>query len=503
MTTVSLRRTAGSYSAFYAIFFIALLGLHSPVLSLPYFWDELGQFIPAALDIFQLGAWVPKTTLPNVHPPGVMAYLAGVWSIFGYSITATRIAMLSIAALGVLATFLVTIELCRPLPGSPAFVAPALLLASPLFWAQSVMAQLDMPAMTLSCLAIWLFFRKELTLCIACCTALVLAKETGLVVPFAFACFLLRKREFARAAAFVIPVVALVSWLVMLHHATGHWLGNQEFTHYNIAFQLHPVRLPLTFVRRLFYLFVDNLHIAGTLVIIHALRRRRDLFQNENWALILTIVVLHVIVVTVLGGAALERYLMPVIPLYYAAVAAALTTLGRITRLAVVVAMLTGLFAGVLLNSPLAYPFENNAAFVSFVRLQQHAAEYIQTELPGRTVTSAWPFPDALRRPEFGYVSHPIAVRGIENFNSETVFHLADRVDVLVLYSRTWEPKWGALRSDWVVDFLTKYYYYQPQVTSDEIRIVLGMTPVARWEENGQWIEVFTRTQDNRPALVL
>ena len=105
--------------------------------------------------------------------------------------------------------------------------------------------------------------------------------------------------------------------------------------------------------------------------------------------------------------------------------------------------------------------------------------------------------------PEFGYVSHPIAVRGIENFNSETVFPLAGRVDVLVVYSRTWEPKWGALGSDWVVDFLTKYYFYQPQVTADEIRIVLGMTPVARWEENGQWIEVYTRTQDNRPALVL
>src|SRR3954453_21492926 len=197
MTTASLRRKAGSYSAFYAFFFLVLLGLHWPVLSLPYFWDELGQFIPAALDIFQLGAWVPKTTLPNVHPPGVMSYLAGVWSIFGYSIPATRVAMLAFAALGVLATFLVTIELCRPLPGAPAFVAPALLLASPLFWAQSMMAQLDMPAMVLTCLAMWLFFRRKLALCVGCCTALVLAKETGLVVPFVFACFLLRKRAFA------------------------------------------------------------------------------------------------------------------------------------------------------------------------------------------------------------------------------------------------------------------------------------------------------------------
>ena len=57
--------------------------------------------------------------------------------------------------------------------------------------------------------------------------------------------------------------------------------------------------------------------------------------------------------------------------------------------------------------------------------------------------------------------------------------------------------------SEWVVDFLTKYYFYKPQVTADEIRIVMGMSPVARWEENGQWIEVYTRTQDDRPVLIL
>src|SRR4051794_29944062 len=140
MATASLRRTATSYVAFYLLFFAALVALHWPVLSLPYFWDELGQFIPGALDILQLGAWVPKTTLPNVHPPGVMAYLAGVWTIFGYSIVTTRVAMLAVAAVGVLAAFLVCIELCRPLPGTPALIAPVLLLASPLFWSQSMMA---------------------------------------------------------------------------------------------------------------------------------------------------------------------------------------------------------------------------------------------------------------------------------------------------------------------------------------------------------------------------
>ena len=51
---------------------------HATFLKLPFFWDELGQFVPAALDIFRDGAWIPHSTVPNVHPPGVMAYLAAV-----------------------------------------------------------------------------------------------------------------------------------------------------------------------------------------------------------------------------------------------------------------------------------------------------------------------------------------------------------------------------------------------------------------------------------------
>ena len=71
---------------------------HAPYFGLPYFWDELGQFVPSALDILHDGAWVPHSAVPNAHPPGVMAYLALVWKIFGYSIAATRAAMLALAA---------------------------------------------------------------------------------------------------------------------------------------------------------------------------------------------------------------------------------------------------------------------------------------------------------------------------------------------------------------------------------------------------------------------
>ena len=54
----------------------AALLLHLPLVSRPYFWDEAGQFIPASLDLFYAGELVPHSTIPNVHPPGIMLWLA-------------------------------------------------------------------------------------------------------------------------------------------------------------------------------------------------------------------------------------------------------------------------------------------------------------------------------------------------------------------------------------------------------------------------------------------
>src|ERR1035438_10001472 len=143
-----------SYTMAFGLIAFILILAHAPLLELPFYWDEIGQFVPASLDLFRGGAWIPVSTVPNVHPPGVMAYLALFWSIFGYSILTTRLAMLLLAAFGALVTFLLAIELARGAMGTPAFAALALLCLSPLFFAQSMLAQLDMPAMCLSILAL-------------------------------------------------------------------------------------------------------------------------------------------------------------------------------------------------------------------------------------------------------------------------------------------------------------------------------------------------------------
>ena len=47
--------------------------------------------------------------------------------------------------------------------------------------------------------------------------------------------------------------MAVVLWLAYLYQSTGHIFGNAEFTHYNVGFQLHPMRLGVTLIRRVYY----------------------------------------------------------------------------------------------------------------------------------------------------------------------------------------------------------------------------------------------------------
>src|SRR5689334_4494336 len=101
-----------TYALFLLFFAVLVFVSHGAFIGLPFYWDEVGQFVPAALDLFHSGAMVSRSVTPGAHPPGVMAYLAGVWTLTGYSIVSTRAAMLLLASLCLLVVFLLAIKLC-------------------------------------------------------------------------------------------------------------------------------------------------------------------------------------------------------------------------------------------------------------------------------------------------------------------------------------------------------------------------------------------------------
>ncbi len=485
-----------SYVLAFGLIAAFLILLHGALLDLPFYWDETGQFVPAALDLFRAGAWIPVSTVPNVHPPGVMAYLALCWSIFGYSILATRLAMLLVAAFGALLTFLLAIELARGAMGTPAFAALALLCLSPLFFAQSLLAQLDMPAMCFSLLALLLFLQDRYRASAVACMVLVLVKETGAVVPALFGCWVLfegrGRKERMRALWFLLPVPGLLIWLIALHHSTGYWFGSAAFTVYNVREPLHATRFVLAFSRRLYYLFIGTGHFIGTFALLWALRRM-PLLKDRAWRIAWSFVLVQLLVVSALGGAVLERYVLPALPVVCIAFAVSLRALMARTRQLTLAALLACLIAANFVNPPYPFPWENNLAFVSFVGLEESAANMVEQHAGayagGGLVAAAFPMDDALRNPDFGFVRTPRKVIEISDFSLPEVEKLKARApemmpDMLVVYDRTWDPL-HLLDHPAVADFFARHYGYEPEMRADEIAVALSMRVVRRWTRRG------------------
>ncbi len=480
----------GSYILAFGLIALFLILAHGPLLELPFYWDEAGQFIPASLDLFRTGAWIPNSTAPNVHPPGVMAYLAVWWLIFGYSIVITRIAMLVIAAVGALATFLLGIELARGVTGTPGFTAIVLLCLSPLFFAQSMLAQLDMPAMSLSILALLLFLQNRFRASAVVCVVLVLVKETGVAAPALFGCWLFLERDYRRAMWFLLPLPGLLIWLAVLHHATGHWFGDPAFTAYNLWEPLHPVRLIVALLRRIYYLFIGSGHFIGTISLVWALRRM-PILRDRPWRIAASFVLVHVLVVSALGGAVLERYLLPALPIVYIAFAVSLQALAMKTRRLTFAALVACLIAANFVNPVYPFPFENNLEFVSFVGLEKSAAASV--ELHRGVVASAFPMAEALRNPDFGFVDVGREVIEAADFTAPEVEKLKSQSpDMVVVFTRTWDPL-HLLENPLVKRFLAKQYGYQREMRADEIAQALSMNVARKWTSRGLSFSLLTR----------
>jgi hypothetical protein len=496
---------------FLLLFGLPYFAVHTPLLGLPYFWDELGQFIPTALDLLRNGSWVAHSTLPNIHPPGVELYLVLWYKLFGYSIVITRVAMLVLAAFGALGTFLLAVELCRGARGAPAFYPVVLLLASPLFFMQSMMAQLDMPAMVFTVWALYFFVKQSFIASTIACVALVLSKETGVVVPLIFLTVLANRARhpkkvpgslsptpkptnpWKRAALFLIAPAVLGAWLLVLHNATGHWTGNADFARYNISYSLHPVRIGLTIIRRFFYIFIAEFRWIGSLALLMAMPRL-SLLLTRAWRVTLYVFLMNLLLMSLLGGAALERYVLPILPIFYIAVSVALTTYPRWLEVLATVAMVAGLIFSVFWNPPYPFPFENNLAMVDFVRLQEEAAHYTERNLPGSRVATAWPYTAGLSRPDYRFVERPMEVVETNDLHLSSIAAIPPQsFDVLITYTRTWAPPDGVVSNSLVRRFLTKFYDYAPDITEAECAR-LGLQPLMSWSRRGQAITIFGRT---------
>lgn len=512
----TLRQNLQTYAFIFTLLFVA----HAPLLRLPYFWDEAGYFIPAARDLLLTGSLIPHTTLSNAHPPLVMLWLAFWWKCSAFTPAVTRTAMLMIAAFALLGLW----RLARAVSNEVIAVATVICTALyPVFFAQSSLAQLDVLAAALTLWGLAMYVERRPVATIMFLSLAPLAKETAVVTPVALLAwelicpvFAARKRstkptheslclyrDVRHALSFLICPLPLLLWFAYHHYRTGFYLGNPDYLRYNLQATLNPLRIALALLIRLWHVFgYLNLFLL-TIGALYAMTRPPLLEADGslrpripiNVQLVLLVVLLaNVAAESVLGGAVLARYMLPVVPLV---ILVCVSTLHRrIRRWTWWIAFTCAAFVlQLLVPPPYRIAPEDTLLYRDYVVLHKKAADDLAKH-PGARVLTAWPASDELTRPFLGYVKQPLAIVRIENFSApeiERASHAIGEFDTAYLFTTKWEPPHPLL-----VDLFfgrsiqERFFDYHQDLSPQLAGNILGGRLSKYLNRNNEWIALIS-----------
>lgn len=495
--------------AIFVLTFAVVFLAHWTLLRLPYYWDEAGYYIPAAFDFFRTGSLIPYSTLSNAHPPLPSVYLAGFWKLFGFSPFVTRSAMCAISALALAAVWRIALAVSNR--RSVALATLALTAIYPIFFAQSSLAHADLfaAAATLWALAFFLEGRR-IGPAVFCFSLAALSKETAIITPVALAgwqawvAFRSRSRKDARnAALLLVPVLPLALWYAYHWHRTGFLFGNPEYLHYNATATVSPLRIVVAFMHRAFQLTMHmNLFVPVLLAVAACLLldrvpeqdgSARPAISREHRSILVIVILANAVFFSILGGALLTRYLLPLYPLILLLCVVAFRA--RLQRWTWVVAFsIVAFVAALFVNPPYRFAPEDNLAYRDMVRLQQDAIAQIAARYPQGTVLTAWPASDELTKPELGYVSHPMRVASIDNFSFGQIRQAAESnqpYTVGLIFSTKYDPPRWTLSLGRVNQRLdARFFGFHRDLSPALIARLLGGRVVWSEQRQGQWAAV-------------
>ena len=501
--------------------FAALLALHAPLLRLPYFWDEAGYYVSAARDLLLTGSLIPHSTVSNAHPPLVMAYLALWWKVAGFAPVVTRTAMVLAASFALLGLFRLAVTVANI---EVAIASTILTAVYPVFFAQSSLVHLDLAAAGFTLWGLRAYVKGwgwEAALWFSLAS---LTKETAILAPLALFAWdvlspllpahdgdRLRKRQDWNSARLLVPLLPLAAWYGFHYWRTGFVFGNPEFFRYNVEATLNPLRILLALLVRLWQIAGYFHLLMLTLAALFAMRlpplrdpdgERPRIDLDVQFAM-LTMIVAYVFAMALVGGAELARYLLPAVPLV---ILVCVSTLWRRVRLWRTVAAIVALMfvVGWFINPPYGFAPEDNLAYRDYIRLHQHAEEFLEARYPMARVLTAWPASDELTRPYLGYVTRPMRVVRIEHFAAEQLMSAADLhseksrsdFEVALVFSTKYEPA-HPLLEHWRLwqEWKARFFDYHRDVPPAAAAQILGGELVYTKTRNGQWVGVIEMEQ--------
>jgi 4-amino-4-deoxy-L-arabinose transferase-like glycosyltransferase len=493
----------------FPVVFMALYASHFALLRLPYYWDEAGYYIPAAWDFFRTGSLIPISTLTNAHPPLPSIYLALWWKVCGFYPEVTREAVLMVAALGLLAVWRLAMRLIGVV--SVAFWTVLLTGLYPIWFAQSSLAHADIFAAACS---LWgLVYSlpsrgRKLWAAALWFSAAALCKETAIAIPLTLAAVNvvaglglgapLRTRFLRETAWLCACVLTLAAWYAYHYAKTGFLFGNPEFLRYNAQATLTPLRIAAAFGHRILHLTAHMNMFVPVLMAFAALLLdpRPDAEGHDRATLnrparlrIFLLLLVNALLFSVLGGALLTRYLLPMYPLV---LLLAVTNFYRRVPYWHGLALLSAaaFLVGLFINPPYGFSPEDNLAYAHVVRMHQAGIAQLAKRYPGATVLTAWPVTDELTKPELGYVKQPWDVCAIDDFTAAQIDRAAQEpqeYSAALVFSTKYDPP-SPLFLLGGEAFDERYFGLHHDLPPERIAGQLGGTLEWKRDDDGMWV---------------
>ena len=502
----------------YPLFFAAIYLSHLTLLRLPYFWDEAGYYIPAAWDFFRTGTLIPVTTVSNAHPPIPSILLAAWWHLSGFVVSGTRTLVCMVSAAALLGVY----KLARSLTNTAVATVTTILTAIyPIWFAQSTLAHADIfaAAFTLWGLAFYLepdpartSILRSRTLAAILFSLAALSKETAIVTPAALALWeavlwLKSRRDPTErtqhaaqhaswTAALLLPILPLAAWYAYHYHRTGFVFGNPEFLRYNATANLDPHRIALCLYHRLLHLTAHMnmfVPVVCAVAVLFIPSSTTPSLSRKTLKAIAVILAANWIAFSILGGALLTRYLLPMYPLILLLCVA--TWRSHLRQWCLIAALSAAAFlAGIWINPPYAFAPEDNLTYRDMIVLHLQAVHLIEHRYPQATVLTAWPATSELSRPEIGYTRRPIKTVAIENFAIDQMQKAAANpgaYDTALIFSTKWEPPPGHLtlsRRNQPAD--AKYFDFHHDLRPEEAAALLHGEIIWQAHRKAEWAAV-------------
>jgi hypothetical protein len=206
---------------------------------------------------------------------------------------------------------------------------------------------------------------------------------------------------------------------------------------------------------------------------------------------ILITILANWIAFSILGGALLTRYLLPVYPLVLLLFVAVWRE--RSHRWPLLAALPAAAFLIALhVDPPYTFAPEDNLTYRDMIVLHQEATAFIEQHLPQATVLTAWPGNAELIHPELGYVHTPVKVTSLTNFALDQILKAQQTpgdYDAAFLFSTKYEP--GRINiSRHTENSDARYFDFHRDVHPEQAASLLHGVIVWQDHRKGEWAAV-------------